>query len=187
MLSTNYRNTVEIVEFAGGLVAGDSFVDIEGTDAVADGYSVSRHGPAPVLWRASTSSASGGARAAHDAAVVERIRDVLRMPGVEAGDVGVLARSVRDVEETLRVLAAAGIPAMNLSEYRGEQTPRIRVGTIKRAKGLEFKQVLVVRAPRSVLRATQADGERSERDTLAARELYVAMTHARDGLWVAVG
>jgi superfamily I DNA/RNA helicase len=66
-------------------------------------------------------------------------------------------------------------------------TDAVKVGTIKRAKGLEFKQVLVVRTPSRLLHALPNDHDAdSERRELDRRELYVAMTRARDGLWVGV-
>jgi superfamily I DNA/RNA helicase len=62
----------------------------------------------------------------------------------------------------------------------------VRVGTINRAKGLEFKQVLLPHVPAKLL-ADAPDTESvaaRERRELDRRELYVGMTRARDGLWV---
>jgi superfamily I DNA/RNA helicase len=84
-------------------------------------------------------------------------------------------------------LTDAGLPIIALEDYTGSPVEAAKVGTIKRAKGLEFKQVLipdVSRAQTSV--ATPADDAEHERWGLARRELYVAMTRARDGLWVGV-
>ena len=63
----------------------------------------------------------------------------------------------------------------------------IKVGTIKRAKGLEFKQVLLARVDGSLLSPAAAPGLDEgalERREIERRELYVGMTRARDGLWV---
>ena len=62
------------------------------------------------------------------------------------------------------------------------------MGTIKRAKGLEFKQVLVVRTPPRLFEPAPVseDSTETERRELDRRELYVAMTRARDGLRVGV-
>ena len=180
VLSTNFRNTVEIVEFARRLVEGDTFTDIEGTSAAADAYSIARHGPSPRV-----STPSGSAR--RDVALVEYVRGVLGLPDVCGGDVGVLARYNSEVERALKALATAGIPAMRLADYTGECTDRVKVGTIKRAKGLEFKQVVVMAVPRRTLAGSRGgSAERSDKQVLEARELYVAMTRARDGLCVVV-
>ncbi len=59
----------------------------------------------------------------------------------------------------------------------------VKVGTVKRAKGLEFKQVLLARVPPALLDSPAGGDEARE---IQRRELYVAMTRARDGLWVGV-
>ena len=73
-------------------------------------------------------------------------------------------------------------------DYDGRPVEAIKVGTIKRAKGLEFKQVLVVRTAPRLFEPVPAseDSTETERRELDRRELYVAMTRARDGLWVGV-
>ncbi len=62
----------------------------------------------------------------------------------------------------------------------------MKVGTIKRAKGLELKQVLLARVDGSLLSPAAADLDEGalERREIERRELYVGMTRARDGLWV---
>lgn len=64
----------------------------------------------------------------------------------------------------------------------------MKVGTFKRAKGLEFKHVLLPRTEPGVLRDEPFSGE--DGPTLRSgltrtrRELFVAITRARDTLWV---
>lgn len=76
---------------------------------------------------------------------------------------------------------SAGIPVLDLTEYSGIPVDAVKVGTIKRAKGLEFKQTLLPRVPASLVDAKDSDDEAV---TIQRRELYVGMTRARDGLWV---
>lgn len=75
-----------------------------------------------------------------------------------------------------------------LQDYDGAVTDAIKVGTVKRAKGLEFKQVLLPDVRRTLLEGASAPDEPSARERweLARRELYVGMTRARDGLWIGV-
>ncbi len=86
------------------------------------------------------------------------------------------------------MLREAGAPVVMLTDYDGAPVDAIKVGTIKRAKGLEFKQVLLpeVRADELGPAAPPQDPSERERWELRRRELYVAMTRARDGLWVGV-
>ncbi|MBA8989914.1 superfamily I DNA/RNA helicase [Curtobacterium pusillum] len=75
-----------------------------------------------------------------------------------------------------------------LDEYSGRTTDAVRVGTVKRAKGLEFKQVLLAHVDRRMVDAAPAESSESDRERRerGRRELYVGMTRARDGLWVGV-
>ena len=181
VLDVNHRNTAEILAFANAAVLGDEYADIEGTGQTIDGVkTVARTGPAPVLSRHET-------WVEHDAAVVERVRDVMHLVGVRQGDVGVLTATTWDATTMKGSLVAAGIPAIDLLDYDGQHTDAVKVGTVKRAKGLEFKQVLLARVKPELLNhdapAPSSETERERRE-LDRRELYVAMTRARDGLWV---
>ncbi|MCU1418335.1 MAG: nuclease, partial [Schumannella sp.] len=90
--------------------------------------------------------------------------------------------------EAAEALTEAGIPTVELEKYDGHSVDAVKVGTIKRSKGLEFKEVLVVRTPPHLVQADVVDPDEAaaERRLLQRRELYVAMTRAREGLWVGV-
>lgn len=185
VMSTNYRNTAEIVEFAAAMVSGDEFVDIEGAAQSGDGIqTVVRRGPQPV-------SQKYASRQAHDSSLVAHIRDVAREVGTGLGDIGVLSLTSYGVRDAIAALTSAGIPYVELEKYDGKPSAAVKVGTVKRAKGLEFKQVLLANVAAKLLEpaapsARQSDDDAVHRDhrELNRRELYVAMTRARDGLWV---
>lgn len=181
VMSRNYRNTAEIASYASSIVAGDEFADIEGVPLTIDSAEFTRHGTQPrVIQYASADE--------HDRRLVMWIRDLLAS-GESLGDIAVLALYSRQVQSLTRTLAAARLPHISLSDYSGRPVDAIKVGTVKRAKGLEFKQVLLAHAPRSLLLPAGSDANRADSDgadELTRRELYVAMTRARDGLWVGV-
>ncbi len=183
VLDVNYRNTGEILDFAQRVVAGSEYADIEGEIARGERpKAVPRTGPAPVVEECLSARE-------HNSKLVERVRGVLREVGTGYGDVGILTANKYAVANATRALEAAGIPVINLEKYDGGSVDAVKVGTIKRAKGLEFKQVLVASVPRSQLDGQPADASDEvamERWDLARRELYVALTRARDGLWVGV-
>jgi hypothetical protein len=183
VMTRNYRNTREIAAFASSLVGDSGFVDIEsGTRGRMDASEVLRDGVAPTITRFTSTSA-------HDSALVARVWELLATPGVHSGDVAVLTMRTREVSSVLRLLTGAGIAGMELAKYDGRTTAAVKVGTIKRAKGLEFKHVLVAQAPARLVGPASVDGGRKEvgeRIEMERRELYVAMTRARDGLWVGV-
>lgn len=183
ILDTNYRNTAEILEAAATIVASDQYTDIE--DATELRYEaarpVARHGRRPIHARFPNT-------AQHDAALVDHLRAVTTSIDTGLGDVGVLCTNNFDVKRAMRLLENAAIPTIELTDYDGRPTGRVKVGTIQRAKGLEFKQVLLPWTPAALLTARAAgDADAASRDERAERErrvLYVGMTRARDRLWV---
>lgn len=181
VLTRNYRNTAEILQFAAELVEGDEYFDIEG--AVAHGEraaEVMRHGPPPLVTKFPS-------RARHDSSLIDHVKELLST-GIRAGDIGILTHSTHAVTDVCTRLTEVGIEWIDLVDYDGTPKDVVKIGTIKRAKGLEFKQVLVVRTPIRSLQPLTAEmvDQDSERRELDRRELYVAMTRARDGLWVGV-
>ena len=182
VLDINYRNTAEILEFASRLVDGDEFADIEGVVGRGDRpASVVRSGVMPVAVRCS-------GRSDRDRRLVERVREVTRDVGTGLGDVGVLCRSNVAAEAIGRALRKAGLPVILLTGYDGAPVDAVKVGTVARAKGLEFKHVLIADATPADGPGAAAPEDPAKRETWERRrrELYVAMTRARDGLWVAV-
>lgn len=180
VMDTNYRNTAEILAFASTMIAGDEYTDIEGPNTADAANVVTRTGSAPVVTQFTT-------RAAHDASLIARIRRVAEEISTEIADVAVLALDGFGVAAALAALGTAGIPATELDKYDGTPVAAVKVGTVKRAKGLEFKQVLVAAVPgRLVSGRPPLDPAALEKYELQRRELYVAMTRARDGLWVGV-
>lgn len=180
VLDLNYRNTVEIQEFANGLIADSEFTDIDDSlvsllESAAREVpgDFGRHGAAPV-------SRHFVSRADHDRALVEQVRAAGRLPGVGLGDVAVLCETNGEADAARRLLTGAGIESMSLLDYAGVPTDAVKVGTTSRAKGLEFKVVLLPWTPTS----TRAVG--AERAARQLRERYVGATRARDYLWVGV-
>ncbi|WP_419817607.1 nuclease-related domain-containing DEAD/DEAH box helicase [Glaciibacter flavus] len=181
VMDVNYRNTAEILMAAARVVDGSTYVDIDGTTAAASVISSARHGERPVFERLST-------RVAHDARLIDRIRTAAQSVAVGWGDLGVLCFTNRDVALAAGLLRAAGIPMIELTEYDGRVTDAVKVGTIKRAKGLEFKRVFLPWVEERLMRpagdaAGRSDSE-VERDDRDRRELFVGITRARDAVWV---
>lgn len=184
VLDVNYRNTAEILDAAATIVASDQYTDIE--DAAVLRYEasqpVARHGRRPTRAAFENSTL-------HDIALIEQVRAVTASIDTGLGDVGVLCTNNGDVKRAARLLQNAGIPTIELTDYDGNSTDRVKVGTVQRAKGLEFKQVLLPWTPSTLLAPPNAgDAEssasRAEKEERERRILYVGMTRARDGLWV---
>lgn len=182
ILRVNYRNTQEIIDSAMA-VAGDETVDDLGDeyargDADAD---ASRRGLKPVLVAASSFEDEIGF-------IADRMADLVAKRAIGFGDMAICAATNRLVDDTKQFLRKREIPCQDLQDYEGVQNDSVKVGTFFRAKGLEFKVVFLPgltdgEFPRS--RAPgQDEGEYEEQRALSVSQLFVAMTRARDGLFL---
>lgn len=81
-----------------------------------------------------------------------------------------------------------GISCQGLDKYEGIPTDAVKIGTYFRAKGLEFKVVFLPEFdahhfPRPQ-QTGQDDAEYADTRSLQISQVFVAMTRARDGLFV---
>lgn len=195
VLDRNYRNTVEIQEFAATYIADNEFADIDDAPSAAPARirnsrvedsakpggelhrnsvnATGRHGAQPV-------SATFNSIDEHNAALIAHIREATQSGEIRVGDIAILCDTNRQVDTAQRLLTNAGLGSMSLMDYAGVPIDAVKVGTINRAKGLEFKLVLLPWTPKI---PNTADDERAAREL---RERYVAITRARDSLWVGV-
>lgn len=173
VLRVNYRNTAEILAAADRLVPSVASGDPD--DPTADGESAAaiRHGPAATEVRCADMRGL-------DAALLDALRETGRRRSGYAG-LAVLCRHLRDVRRYEERLRSSGLPVQLLAEYAGSGSDTIKVGTYKRAKGLDLPAVFLPGLGRPVRPEGPAAQERAELDD---RELHVAATRARDELWL---
>ena len=113
--------------------------------------------------------------------------------GTDPGDIAVLVDVNRKGDDVARALSAAGIKTTPLERYEGEHADGVLVGTLKRAKGLEFKEVFIPGLAaaewpsRWFVPPDLAEEQRQERIALQLRTLFVGMTRARDRLTLLSG
>ncbi|MFD8934656.1 UvrD-helicase domain-containing protein [Streptomyces sp. NPDC059578] len=180
VLRTNYRNSREILDTALAVVAEDSFEDI-------DGSSTSGRRDVDLTYHdGQVIRVSQPTQGEHDRALLEALQTL--PPGARA-DAAVLCLSMRAIGHYQRLLDRAGIPVCLLEHYDGRPVDAVKLGSYRRAKGLEFKRVFL-----PVHDAALTNGDRPadpqvsetgrERDELARSQLFVAMTRARDVLWL---
>lgn len=180
LLRHNHRNTVEVLARAASHLQADTYEDLDGQPMTADrGTQVYRHGPEPVELTARTV-------AEHDDALVAAVQSVLGT-SCALGDLAVLLPTRSLVRSVGEVLGAAGIPTVDLRRWDGTPQPAVKIGTYHRAKGLEFRHVFLPRMELQSLTLTAGGREelvRREKAELVRRYLFVAMTRARDSLWL---
>ncbi len=182
LLKVNYRSTQELLDFARKIVDGRPYDD--GDDGLTNAQrpvTCLRRGSAPKLNGASTLDD-------HDEALVLAIADAADSPMVTPGDLAVLVPTNKLVNEYTQRISGLGYATQKLQKYDGTPTKSVKVGTYQRAKGLEFKHVFLPRldaeAVGEVRRPGEDDAAHQERLDLLRRQLFVALTRARDAAWV---
>jgi len=180
VLRINYRTTAQIRAHA------DRILDADGDDL--DGGTTGRRRARSLLSGPEPTLAGFADRGDELTAAVDWLAAQLAA-GLAPADLAAFARSNRRVEQLAAALRERDLVAAPLDD--SDLAPgAIAVGTMHRAKGLEFKAVLVLSAGAESLPARgalNAAADPADRDAVLARErqlLYVAMTRARDLLRV---
>ncbi|MFF2073153.1 UvrD-helicase domain-containing protein [Kitasatospora sp. NPDC058162] len=190
VLRTNYRNAKEILDAALGIVQGDDFEDLDGerTPGKRDVEQSYRAGRV-VRVNART-------HGEHDAALLTALRRDLGGPAAGPpenhanspgswGDAALLCSTRQQLQHYRQLLIGAGVPVVSLEQYEGRAVAAVKVGTYRKAKGLEFKHVYLPCHDQALRYQAEDSGEvAAERAELARSQLFVAMTRARDTLWL---
>ncbi|KND34025.1 nuclease-related domain-containing DEAD/DEAH box helicase [Streptomyces acidiscabies] len=175
VLRTNYRNAEEILEAALAVVRDDPFEDIDGVRTPGRRDVDLTYHDGKVLRSAHPTLAG------HDQALLAALH---ALPPDRLGDAAVLCPSKRAITQYHRLLTRSGLPVCLLEHYDGHPTPGIKLGTYRRAKGLEFKHVYLPQHDAHLTTPTTSRETTPERRQLARSQLFVAMTRARDLLWL---
>ncbi|MFC4908625.1 nuclease-related domain-containing DEAD/DEAH box helicase [Actinomadura gamaensis] len=177
VLRINYRNAAPILDEALRLVSDDPFDDLDGPTPNGRRTVETTYHEGHVVHAAARSESD------HDAQLVAALTALAAEDESALASTAVLCRSRNDVEHYHRLLTRAGLPVLRLDNYDGRPTGALKIGTYLRAKGLEFKNVYL---PAFTTRATIPGGDSTaaERAALTRRQSFVAMTRARDLLWL---
>lgn len=184
LLKVNYRNSRRILALANQLLTGEAIDDVDSTatdDERQDTATTTREGDQPTIAAFDTVED-------HDAELLVRLEALDARSDTGLGDVAILVPTNRLAKHYESVVAGMALRAQNLSKYEGIPTDAVKVGTYQRAKGLEFKQVLLPRLDADGIGESRRQGEdeaaHQERLQLLHRQIYVAVTRARDGVWI---
>ncbi|WP_433263226.1 UvrD-helicase domain-containing protein [Actinosynnema sp. CS-041913] len=162
VLRVNYRNRERVLDFARRFDANNTVDDLDG----AAGVTLRQAETVATGGRTHTWTGPGRDLPAALAAAVRGLP-------VPAGQAAVITFTKPEAQRCASALTDAGIPIQRLEDFTGEADDRLKIGTVHRAKGLDFQGVLVVETP--------APGV--EPDELRVRQRLVAATRARDYLW----
>lgn len=179
VLRRNYRNTREIID-AAMACTGSSIVDDFGDDYRRDDvtYHAHKSGAKPVLVRARSFLGQ-------IAYVVDQVKRLTADERLRLGDIGVFSASNEFVSHAIEGLRRAGIRPQPLRHYGGTSNDMIKVGTFHRAKGLEFRVVFLLNVDARASGSYSLNREeKDEFNAIQMNQLFVAMTRARDGLFL---
>ena len=182
VLRVNYRNTQEIIAAAMACTGSEPVNDLGDTFRRADAKAETRRaGIKPYLVCAGD----------HDAQIGYVATQVKRLCGtgaLEPSDIGVFAAHNDLASRAIAGLGREGVQAEPLAKFTGRANRLLKVGTFHRAKGLEFKVVFLLDisadAFPSPCQRWQTEAEYEERRALEMSQLFVAMTRARDSLFI---
>jgi superfamily I DNA/RNA helicase len=176
-LKINYRTTQQIRRFADSLFAA-SEADADGDPMTRDAVSI-LNGPVPRV-------AAFGSIADEISGLTEWLESRLG-EGVKPKEIAIFGRTEAVLHDRAEpALEAAGVKGQLLNDDDPADEDHVSLGTMHRAKGLEFKAVAVVGCDAGLLPLRSVvDGftDPVERDSFVEQErnlLYVALTRARE-------
>jgi len=186
ILKRNYRNTAEILEAAAAVMKGAEADDLDG--GVDRTPSVTLyHGPRPAMYLERNPKAS----VARICDLVTDLCEGKTGPGnLNAHEVAVFALANSTLEKQLQpALKSKGFETQLLKDDEYDPGAGICLGTMHRAKGMEFKVCIVLgigkeEYPPSYVLKTRDEVQRKERLEIHRRLLHVAMSRARDALYL---
>lgn len=176
-LRLNYRTTAQTLDFALRVLDGTGPEDLDGEPTEVAGYRSARRGPVPQLIGCESRSAE-----------YTKAADLLSA-WIKTGDepqvLGVLLRTARDINTLVDVLTAAGVPARHVANRERPASGYVSVMTMHRAKGMEFRRVVIVGMSAGGVPLGVSGAPEAERADALQQErslVYVAATRARDQL-----
>ncbi len=183
ILKINYRTTEEIRKSAFGLLKGISFDDLDEAVDFGDKCQSLTHGERPVI------RSFNNAGNEFDFLLEEIGR--LEENGIALTDICVVARTKKLVDDYIALFTRAGIKsyAIKRNKVDDRSLDGLRVATMHRVKGLEFKYVFIVAANNRIIPLASAVNKTdsvSEAESIVSEKclLYVAMTRAQKGVYI---
>ncbi len=183
ILKINYRTTEEIRKHAFALLRGISFDDLDEAFDLGDKCQSLTHGEKPII------ESFNNANDEFDYLLgeVKKLKD----NGVALTDICVVARTKKLIDDYIALFTRAGIRsyAIKRNKVDDRSFDGLRVATMHRVKGLEFKYVFIAAVNNRIIPLPSAINKTdavSEAESVTSEKclLYVAMTRAQKGVYI---
>ncbi|MCR5833162.1 MAG: ATP-dependent helicase [Selenomonadaceae bacterium] len=183
ILKINYRTTEEIRKYAvTQILKGATPDDLEDKNINYDSISLT-HGSSPQCKNFSDFN--------EEFKFIRSEINKLKNSGVALSSICIVARTAKLVDEYEKHLNAAGINSVKIkrSNYDDPSIEGVRIATMHRVKGLEFKYVFIASANNKIIPLTSVtetfdDVSRAEALTSERCLLYVAITRAQKEVYI---
>ena len=183
ILKINYRTTEEIRKHAFALLNGISFDDLDDDFDLGDKCQSLTHGEKPVIENFNNANDEFDF-------ILDEVKK-LKENGVALTDICVVARTKKLVNDYIALFTRAGIRsyAIKRNKVDDRSFDGLRVATMHRVKGLEFKYVFIVAVNNRIIPLQSAINKTdtvSEAESITSEKclLYVAMTRAQKGVYI---
>lgn len=183
ILKINYRTTEEIRKHAFALLNGLSFDDLDEDFVLGDKCQSLTHGEKPIVKNFKTANNE------FDYLLSEIQK--LKSNGISLTDICVVARTKKLIDDYIALFTKAGIRAYAIKRNKADDRSfeGLRVATMHRVKGLEFKYVFIAAVNDRIIPLPSAINKTdavSEAESITAEKclLYVAMTRAQKGVYI---
>lgn len=171
-LKINYRTSEQIRKYAQGMLRGLTIDDLDGGESSTVGDHSVFKGPEPIIERCADEKSEAEA-------IVDWIKMLQQDCGLSTHEICVTPNK----QSIRQAIASAGLPTKELKPREldpGSDEPGIRMGTMKRIKGLEFRAVAMACSDEA-----DAINDLSNADVRERCERYVAATRAVKYLLIA--
>ena len=183
ILKINYRTTEEIRKYAFALLNGISFDDLDEETDLGDKCQSLTHGTRPGIENFKDASAE----LEYIVSEIKRLQE----NGAALKDICIVARTKKLLGDYTAQITKAGIKAYEIKRNKADDRSMdgVRMATMHRVKGLEFKYVFAVAINQRVLPLASAINRTdaiSEAESITSEKclLYVALTRAQKGAYI---
>ena len=181
-LTTNYRNTFEIGQFADNIIRNVEFDDLDETVLKDKRANAIIKGEEPIINIFVSKE--------NEAEYISNEIKNLVQSGLNYNEIVIVARTNGYLKNLMSLLKNEGISSTHLEDISAVSNKKIYYGTMHSIKGFEFKVVFVVGANskliplKSQLQRLEIERQKVEFLKLERSLLYVAVTRARDRLYI---